>query len=190
MNWDSHDRNNAYAVYDEDYCRRAADALGEALRLTEETGRYALMPMDKYNDITLVYNSSTLPGGTETILQENIMDYQGRWSWNMNTDFRPQNHIGAGIKCYPTANYSNYFGMANGYPIENSAVKDRESGYDPEYPWSGRDPRFYKNYVIDGEFCGDGGSGLEASLFHRGADREGANLRKDATPASSMLNSA
>lgn len=178
MNWDSHDRNNAYAIYDENYCRQAADALGEALKLTEETGRYSLVPIENFNDLTLVHKSTTMPGGSETILQENLLEYTGRWCWNMNTDFRPQSHIGSGIKCYPTANYSNYFGMANGYPITDSSAKDRESGYDPEYPWSGRDPRFYKTYVIDGEFCGEGGSGLEATLYTGGADREDANPQK------------
>lgn len=178
MNWDSHERNNAYAVYDQDFCRRGADALGEALKLNEETGRYALAPMDQFNDLVLVYKSKSMPGCNEAILQENIVDYAGRWAWNMNTDFRPQSHIGSGIKCWPTANYSTYFGMANGYPIANATVKDRESGYDPEYPWSGRDPRFYKTYVIDGEFCGEGGTGNYADLCTGGADREGANPQK------------
>ena len=178
MNWDSHGRNNAYAVYDEAYCKQAADALGQALKITEETGRYSLLPIDQFNDLTLVFNSKALPGGTETILQENMRDYGGRWSWNMNTDFRPQSHISAGIKCWPTANYSNYFGMANGYPIEDSGVKDSESGYDPEFPWRNRDPSFYKKYVIDGEFCGTGGEGKEATLYTGGADREGANPQK------------
>ncbi len=132
MNWDSHERNNAYAVYDESYCKRAADALGEALKITEETGRYSLLPLDQFNDITVVLNSKALPGGTETIFQENMQDYGGRWSWNMNTDFRPQKHVAAGIKCWPTANYSHYFGKANDYHIADSTVKDKESGYKPE----------------------------------------------------------
>ncbi len=178
MNWDSHERNNAYAVYDQDLCKRAADALGEALRLTEETGRYSLLPLDQFNDITVVHNSKALPGGTETIFQENMQDYGGRWGWNMNSDFRPQTHISAGIKCWPTANYSNYFGMANGYPITDSSVKDKKSGYDPEYPWNNRDPRFYKTYIFDGEWCGTPGKGLEATLYTGGADREGANPQK------------
>ncbi|MDE6523691.1 MAG: RagB/SusD family nutrient uptake outer membrane protein [Muribaculaceae bacterium] len=177
MNWDSHERNNAYAVYDEDFCKRAADALGEALKITEETGRYSLLPIDQFNDLTVVYKSKAVPGGTEAILHENLNGFGGRWGWNMNTDFRPQTHLSAGIKCWPTANYSNYFGMANGYPIQDSAVKDKESGYDPEYPWSNRDPRFYKTYVIDGEMCGENKL-TEATLYTGGADREKANPSK------------
>ncbi len=177
MNWDSHERNNAYAVYDEDFCKRAADALGEALKITEETGRYSLLPIDQFNDLTVVYKSKAVPGGTEAILHENLNGFGGRWGWNMNTDFRPQTHLSAGIKCWPTANYSNYFGMANGYPIQDSAVKDKESGYDPEYPWSNRDPRFYKTYVIDGEVCGENKL-TEATLYTGGADREKANPSK------------
>lgn len=178
MNWDSHNRDNAYARYDQDFCKRGADALGQALTIVEQTGRYSLLPIDQFNDLVAVYKSKSVPGGTEAILQENITEYQGRWAWNMNTDFRPQSHISAGIKCWPTANYSAYFGMANGYPISDMTVKDRESGYDPEYPWANRDPRFYKTYVIDGEFCGEGGSGQYADLCTGGADREGANPQK------------
>ncbi|MDE6692707.1 MAG: RagB/SusD family nutrient uptake outer membrane protein, partial [Muribaculaceae bacterium] len=97
--------------------------------------------------------------------------------WNMNTDFRPQTHISAGIKCWPTANYSNYFGMANGYPINDSSVKDSESGYDPSYPWADRDPRFYKTYIIDGETVGTNKK-TNVSLYTGGAEREGANPQK------------
>lgn len=178
MNWDSHDRSNAYAIYDTEYCKRASEALGQALKLTEETGRYELAPMEQFNDLVVVYNSSTIPGVKEAILQENLANYNGRWAWNMNTDFRPQSHISAGIKCWPTANYSAYFGMANGYPINDPTVKDKESGYDPSYPWQDRDPRFYKTYVIDGEFCGTGGEGNYAELQTGGKDREGANPQK------------
>ena len=66
----------------------------------------------------------------------------------MNTDFRPRSLIHDGIKCYPTANYVNYFGMANGYPIKDMTKADSESGYDPRYPWKNRDPRFYKDIYL------------------------------------------
>ncbi|MCF0244361.1 MAG: RagB/SusD family nutrient uptake outer membrane protein [Bacteroidaceae bacterium] len=178
MNWESHGRNNAYAVYDKDFCKRGADALGQALALNNTHNRYELAPMDQYNDLCVVFNSKALPGVKEAILQENITEYQGRWAWNMNTDFRPQSHISAGIKCWPTANYSTYFGMANGYPIKDATKKDAESGYDPEYPWANRDPRFYKDFIIDGEWCGTNGQGLEADLATGGKDREGANPQK------------
>ena len=50
----------------------------------------------------------------------------------------------AGISS-PAANYVNYFGMANGLPIDAAG-----SGYTITDPWSNRDPRFYKSIVYDG----------------------------------------
>ena len=55
----------------------------------------------------------------------------------------------SGIKCYPAANYTDYFGMANGLPIPDITKKDAVSGYDPEYPFKNRDPRFYYNFIYD-----------------------------------------
>jgi hypothetical protein len=179
MNWDSHNRDNSYRKYDVDYCKRASDALGEALKLTEQTGRYELAPMDKFNDIFLLHNpAGRIPGLKEAILQENLAEFDGRWAWNMNTDFRTARMIPSGIKCWPTANYSDYFGMANGYPIKDMSQSDKESGYDATHPWKGRDPRFYKTYVVDGEFCGTSGNGETAMLYTGGADREQKNPQK------------
>lgn len=157
----------------------AADAFGEALKLTEQTRRYELAPMENFNDIILLHNpSGRVPGMKEAILQENITELEGRWAWNMNTDFRTARMIPSGIKAWPTANYSAYFGMANGYPINDMSQSDSESGYDATHPWKDRDPRFYKTYVFDGEFCGISGTGETANLFTGGNDREGANPQK------------
>ena len=83
--------------------------------------------MENYNDLFVVYNSGgKLNGVKEAIFRENLVQYDGRWNYNMNTDFRPRSHINAGIKCYPTANYVNYFGMANGYPIKDMTVNGVE----------------------------------------------------------------
>jgi hypothetical protein len=54
------------------------------------------------------------------------------------------------VKFLPTSNYVNYYGMANGLPIKDVTQADSESGYNPEYPWKGRDPRFYNDIVFDG----------------------------------------
>ena len=45
----------------------------------------------------------------------------------------------------PTANYVNYYGMANGLPLD-----DPDSGFDPTHPFKNRDPRFYHDIVFDG----------------------------------------
>lgn len=176
MNWSS-GGNKEYNV---DLCKRGADALGEALALTEQTGRYELADFSQYNDIFLLHNSNgTLNGLKEAILQENLIDYSSRWRWNMINDFRPQSIEASGIKCYPTANYVNYFGMQNGYPINDMTVADPESGYNPTYPWKNRDPRFYKVIMFDGvKFRETGGAGGCVELFTNGRESEEKDPKK------------
>ena len=172
MNWFS----GGSREYNQELCQRGAEALGEALALTESTGRYELAPFDQYNDIFLVHNSGgRLNGVNEAIFQENLIDYSSRWRWNMVNDFRPQSIEASGIKCFPTANYVNYFGMQNGYPLpEDITQADAESGYDPTHPWKGRDPRFYKVIMFDGVQYKSGakGAGTTVELFTNGKDSE------------------
>ncbi len=52
---------------------------------------------------------------------------------------------GDGIILCPAANYVNYFGMANGMPLD-----DPNSGFSKSQPWKDRDPRFYNNFIYDG----------------------------------------
>lgn len=166
--------------YSAEYCKRAADALGEALQQTEQTGRYELAPMDQYNDLFLVHNSNgKLNGLKEAIFRENVIDFGSRWRWNMINDFRPQSIEYSGIKCYPAANYVNYFGMANGYPIKDAEKADTESGYDPTHPFKGRDPRFYKDIMFDGvKFKSTGGASGCVELFTNGRESEEKNEKK------------
>ena len=85
--------------------------------------------------------------------------------------------IGSGIKVYPTANYVDYFGMANGKPIKDITKKDADSGYDPEYPFKNRDPRFYELFIYDGVKCVKAGAKVDgpevqyASLYTGGKYR-------------------
>lgn len=176
MNWSS----GGAKEYNVELCKRAAEALGEALQLSESTGRYELADFSQYNDIFLLHNSNgTLNGLKEAIFQENLLDYTARWRWNMINDFRPQSIEPSGIKCYPTANYVNYFGMQNGYPIEDMTKADAESGYDPTHPWKNRDPRFYKVIMFDGmKFKSTGGAGGSVELFTGGRESEEANPNK------------
>lgn len=176
MNWSS----GGAQEYNVDLCKRSADALGEALKLTEETRRYELADFSEYGDLFLVHNSGgKLNGLKESIFMENLIDYGSRWRWNMINDFRPQSIEASGIKCWPTANYANYFGMKNGYPIEDITKKNEESGYDPTYPWKDRDPRFYKNIMFDGvKFRSTGGAGGTVELFTNGRESEEVNDKK------------
>ena len=172
--------------YNTDYCKRAADKFAEALQLAESTGRYQLAPFAQWTELFYTHNQNNkLPGVKEAMFMENLAeaDGNGRWRWNMINDWRPMNINASGIKCYPTANYVNLYGMANGLPIEDITKADTESGYDPAQPWKGRDPRFYKDIVFDGVKCGENGAWAEerlyASLYSNGQYRTFSGNEKD-----------
>ena len=142
--------------YNVEYCKKAADALGQALAICESTGRYELADFSQYSQLFYTYNQSNrLPGLKEAIFYEGVMNSSAgaRWRWNMVTNFRPTFLWSGGIKTWPPANYLTYYGMKNGYPISDITKKDSESGYDPEYPWKDRDPRFYNDVIYDGVQC-------------------------------------
>ncbi|MFV0505726.1 MAG: RagB/SusD family nutrient uptake outer membrane protein [Bacteroidales bacterium] len=146
------------ATYNEKFCRRAADALGEALELSESTERYELASFEDYSSLFWTRNQNgRLPGLKEAIFYENLAESSSRFRWNQITDYIPMDLYSGGIKCSPTANYvlQNY-GMANGLPINQDrdiTQADANSGYNPEYPWKDRDPRFYHDIIVDGEKC-------------------------------------
>lgn len=140
--------------YNADYCKKAAEVLGQALTLIESTKRYELANFANYSQLFYTFNQNgKIPGLKEAIFMENLAEAAGRWRWNQVNDYRPMTINGSGIKVYPTANYVDYYGMANGLPITDPATADAESGYTPEYPWRNRDPRFYNDIMIDGEKC-------------------------------------
>ncbi len=143
------------AEYEVDYCKQAAEALGEALALSESTGRYKLADFSEYEQLFYTQNSDKIPGLEETIFWENTCGGQARFRWNQINDYLANGNSYGGYYISPTANYVfNNYGMANGLPINDGrdvTLADSESGYDPEYPWKDRDPRFYKDIMVDGE---------------------------------------
>lgn len=138
--------------YHTEYCKKAAEAFGELLSLTESgQAPHKLVDFDKYytNFYTLSENWA-LAGSTEAI-------FRGPYNAGNNTHYGTSKQYmpslvsdGDAIKFLPTANYVNYYGMANGLPIKDITQADAESGYDPNYPWKGRDPRFYNDILFDG----------------------------------------
>ena len=59
----------------------------------------------------------------------------------------------------PTQNLVDAFPMANGYPISNNS-----SGYSPDAPYSGRDPRLTHFIVVNGSTAGPTGSTINTAL--------------------------
>lgn len=178
------------ATYNADFCKRAADAFAQALKLCDETGRYELADWDHYSEIFYTYKQYKFNGLKEVLFYENTaVGHNGAWRWNLVNDWRPPVINNSGIKCYPAANYTDYFGMANGLPIPDITKKDPESGYDPEYPYKNRDPRFYYNFiydavktVLDGSKILDPKTGLPQENKQYASLYEGGLYRTD-TPA-------
>ena len=149
--------------YDEGYAKLAAEAFGELLTLVESgQTQYKLVGFqytdiynhtkvtntDSYSDIFYTRNQNMLmPGSTESIFQGPAPD--GWLAWNLYQTLGP---VDGGdwnqhdtISHQPTANAVDQYGMENGMPID-----DPDSGFDPEYPFKGRDPRFYHDIIFDG----------------------------------------
>ncbi|MCF3107713.1 RagB/SusD family nutrient uptake outer membrane protein [Niabella sp. CC-SYL272] len=157
------------ASYNTEYCKKAAAAFGELLNYTESgqvkngSQTYGLLAFSNYyKNFYTNFENWAMPGtgvGLNNAAAIEAIFRGPYWSANSSNygtsrQYQPQFLIGEGeVKFFPTANYVNYYGMANGLPINpaNSAsVADAASGYDPQYPWKGRDPRFYNDIIYDG----------------------------------------
>lgn len=162
--------------YDTKYAQQAADALGELLTLVE-TGQtqYKLVDFAEYSDLFYTWNKNMLPpGSTESILRAIANDAWQNSHYGVFTEFGGQILTGGMSFSMPTANYVNYYGMANGLPLT-----DPESGFDPEHPWKDRDPRFYHDIVYDGVKVVEGTiepeSNRYANLYTGGTYRDDIN---------------
>lgn len=127
-------------IYNTELCIKAAEAYNEVIKLADK-GVYHLETWDNYfkNFYTL---KAEMPLGKEIIWASPIITNK-RWN-HADQVFRQLG--GWGHYASPTANYVEYFGMANGLPLD-----EPDSGYDEDHPWENRDPRFYYNIVKDGD---------------------------------------
>ena len=162
--------------YDVDYCKKAAEALGNALYMVGEgTVNYKLVDFNmgagqkiydhekkdkdapSYSDLFYTHEDGwKMPGSTEAIFRGSCPGANSA-NWNCAKIFGPKV---AGIVehdniiHHPTANLVDQYGMANGQPIylvqNGKLVLNEKSGWNPEYPFKGRDPRFYHDIVFDG----------------------------------------
>lgn len=150
--------------YNVEFAAKAADALGEALsEVNSGKTPYALAEY-KYSNIydheAADGSSSNFsdifrttgkgwkqPGSTEAILRAPYIGANGsNWNFTKNWGIKINEIVQHDALIHqPTANYVNYYGMANGLPLD-----DPESGFDPTHPFKGRDPRFYHDIIFDG----------------------------------------
>jgi hypothetical protein len=161
--------------YDEEYVKKAAQALGQALDMVDKgTVPYKLaeykydniydhVMSDKADEDNYYYNifyttkkNWGMPGAKEAIFR-GVCPPVNSAPWNCAKLFGPKvsglvEHDN--IIHHPTANLVDQYGMANGQPIylvkNGVLVLNPNSGWDPEHPYLNRDPRFYHDIIFDG----------------------------------------
>ncbi len=141
--------------YDQTYAKKAADAFGELLQIVESDKDcgYGLIPFSQYSEnFVTLGESGKMPGqskdGTITEAIFRSPTYGSGWGcsrWGQALAYGGSDLNDGGVVFLPTANYVNYYGMANGLPLD-----DPDSHFDPTHPWKGRDPRFYHDIRFDG----------------------------------------
>lgn len=150
-----------YGIYNAEYSKKAANTFGTLLKMVENGDtQYSLVDWDHYSELWRTNGQGgKMPGSTEAIFRGPAYNGRDGTAWSLDKQYLAANILyGRSWSLYPTANYANYFGMANGMPINDaynmghgSEIASAESGYDPQYPWKNRDPRFYITYAIDTE---------------------------------------
>lgn len=137
---------NGPRTYDAEMAKKAADAFGTVLNMVESgQTQYALVDFEDYSSLFFTMQQGWLmPGGTEAIIRSPSYGADSHWR-QMNSYQHQAIAEGDNIVLNPSANYVNYFGMANGLPQDDPA-----SGFSETQPWKDRDPRFYHNFIYDG----------------------------------------
>lgn len=157
--------------FDPVLAKQAAEAFGELLKLADETGTYKLEPWSSWTDNFIKFNYLR-PGGNEGIMMPTIYD-RGRVRWSALGGTVPSSFgLNSGSSAdVPSHNFTKNYAMANGLPID-----DPESGFNPNDPWTNREPRFYKDIVIDGDnFSNIKASEKYAELYNGGRHRSQIN---------------
>ena len=158
-------------AFDPELSKQAAEAFGELLKLADETGQYKLQPWASWTDIFWRWNWER-PGGTEAIMMPTVFQRDRvRWSalgGTVPSSFGLNSGTSADV---PTHNFIKNYGMANGLPID-----DPNSGFNPSDPWTRREPRFYKDIVVDGDQIHNAaGNDRFAQLYNGGFHRNQIN---------------
>lgn len=157
-------KNGDTYKYNTELAAQAADALAEAIGEVDSGKTPYALAEYKYSNIydheadkssksnfSDIFRTTgqdwKMPGSTEAIMRGPHIGENGS-NWNFTKLWGPKlNGIVEhdALIHQPTANYVNYYGMANGLPLD-----DPDSGFDPTHPFKNRDPRFYHDIVFDG----------------------------------------
>lgn len=157
--------------FNAELAEQAANAFGDLLKLADKTGHYKLQSWDTWTDNFWRLNNQK-PGGTEAIMMPTIYD-RSRVRWSAVGATVPSSFgLNSGSDAdVPAHNYVQNYGMANGLPIDDPA-----SGYNPNDPWTGREPRFYKDIVVDGDRIHKSlADNMYAQLYNGGLHRSQIN---------------
>jgi starch-binding outer membrane protein, SusD/RagB family len=163
------------ATYDADLCKQSAAIFADVIRICNETGAYKMQSPATRTDNFWVWSAGNTvrSGGTEVIMNPTIYNVgYPRWT-TCRTSSPVQFNAGNNRVEVPTHNYVKNYAMANGLPIDDPA-----SGYDPNDPWTGREPTFYTDIVIDGQqMVTSTAAGLDrfAQLYNGGRHKGGTN---------------
>jgi hypothetical protein len=162
------------ATFDTELCKQSAQAFADAIKTCSESGMFALQSWATWTDNFWVWSpgNTIMSGGNEVILNplcQNVV----RVRYSAVGFFTPS-EMGGGYDAVevPTQNLIKNYGMANGLPIDDPA-----SGFNPLDPWTGRDPRFYKDIIIDGDqLVASSTAGLDqyAMLYNGGRHKGGS----------------
>jgi hypothetical protein len=156
--------------YDAELCAMAVVSFAEVFKLADK-GLYALESFDNYEAVFYTEGNPRIwPGGTEFIFNGPASG-DGYVTRQMSAIFQLTNYGGSsGWSVSPTHNYiHNNFGMADGLSCDDSP------NYDPMNPFEGRDPRFYKWVIKDGDALAVKNNSVFAKLYNGGASRFNGN---------------
>jgi hypothetical protein len=137
--------------YNAELCKEAAAVFAEIINLCEQPdSRYTLESWANWENIFHVVSAGRTdrPGGKEVIQNQQIYDPTYVRYTTTRAASPVQWDAGNTRVEVPSHDFTKNYGMeATGLPIED---EDGLSGYDPNRPWTGRDPRFYHDIVYDG----------------------------------------
>ncbi|WP_372772782.1 RagB/SusD family nutrient uptake outer membrane protein [Mangrovibacterium sp.] len=138
----------------------ASPAYNGGVDVQEKWERAAILSQDAIDKAGISYSALTYNLVTTPDLSTTPSDYLFRRYHNNNSlESRnlPPAFWGDG-RTNPSQNLVDAFPMSNGYPIADPA-----SGYDPQNPFAGRDPRLRNTVIYNGVSVEDGGRGMEAA---------------------------